>query len=240
MKRSLICMDECNKEIKVKMKRFVFLLLFVLAACAPRSSQVALPEFLPTATAYIDPSYPTSQAAMTTQKQSMSGIEVRMDRAWQDGKSVNADVCFTLPDASDWSIWTVSLNYAGTVLQEYGTTLLSLQEGANGQPGLRCDTLTFVVPPDADLSMATVVVDAIAAYPREGEYCSVYMPKIQQAMMERGTGILLDCLDVNGTQMMQITGKPPEMTQEQAEEIVFSDEFYKVNGPWSFSFSLTQ
>ena len=177
---------------------------------------------------------------MTTQKQSMSGIEVRMDRAWQDGKSVNADVCFTLPDASDWSIWTVSLNYAGTVLQEYGTTLLSLQEGANGQPGLRCDTLTFVVPPDADLSMATVVVDAIAAYPREGEYCSVYMPKIQQAMMERGTGILLDCLDVNGTQMMQITGKPPEMTQEQAEEIVFSDEFYKVNGPWSFSFSLTQ
>jgi hypothetical protein len=224
------------------MKRFVFLLAFLLAACAPRSSQVALPEFLPTATAYIDPSYPTAQASITTQKQSTSGIEVRVDRAWQDGKSVNADVCFTLPDASDWSINTASLNYGETVLEQFGTTLLSLQEGGNGQPGLRCDTLTFVIPPDADLSNATIQVNSIGAYPRNDDYCSLLMPKIQQAMMERGTGILLDCVDVsgNGTLTMQITGKPPEMTQEQAEEIVYSDEFYTVKGPWSFPFSLTQ
>ncbi len=87
---------------------------------------------------------------------------------------------------------------AGTVLQEYGTTLVSVQEPVNGGAGLRCDTLTFVVPPDADLSNATIVIDSIAATPREDEYCSVYMPKIQQAMLERGIGITLDCVDVNG------------------------------------------
>ena len=224
------------------MKRFVFLFVFVLAACAPRSSQVALPEFLPTATAYIDPSYPTAQASITTQKQSTSGIEVRIDRAWQDGKSVNADVCFTLPDASDWSIWTAALNYGETVLEQFGTTLISLQEPGSGQPGLRCDTLTFVIAPDADLSNAYIQVNSIGAPPRQDDYCSMYMPKIQQAMMERGTGIVLDCVDVGGSGAltMQITGKPPEMTQEQAEEIVFSDEFYTVKGPWSFPFSLTQ
>jgi len=224
------------------MKRFVLLWVILLAACAPRSAQVALPQFLPTATAYIDPSYPTAQAALTTQKQSSSGIEVRMERAWQDGKNVNADVCFTLPDASDWSIWTASLNYGDTILEQFGTTLISLQEAANGQPGQRCDTLTFVIPPDADLSNASIQVTAIGAPPRQDDYCSVYMPKIQQAMTERGTGIIVECVDAagDGALTMQITGKPPEMTQEQAEEMVFSDEFYTVRGPWSFPFSLTQ
>jgi hypothetical protein len=172
--------------------------------------------------------------------QTASGIEVRMERASMEGKSVNADVCFTLPDTSDWAIWSASLNYGGTVLQEYGTTLVSLQEPAAGVAGLRCDTLTFVVPPDADLTNATIVIDSIATTPREGEYCSVYMPKIQQAMLERGIGIVLDCVDVNGLLTMQITSIPPEMTQEQAEQIVYSDEFYTVKGPWSFSFNLSQ
>ncbi|HRQ25241.1 MAG TPA: hypothetical protein PLF42_17575, partial [Anaerolineales bacterium] len=93
--------------------------------------------------------------------------------------------------------------------------------------------------PDADLSSATVVIDSIAATPREGEYCSVYLPKIQQAMEERGTGITLDCVEMNGALTMQITGFPPSMTQQQAEEIVYSDEFYTVTGPWTFSFDLS-
>lgn len=220
------------------MKRLSLLFVFILAACAPSTPQVELPQFLPTATAYIDPSYPTAQADVASPNQVAGGIEVRMESVWLDGKNVNTNVCFTLPDASDWSIWTASLNYAGNVLQEYGTTLASLQEPANGQPGLRCDTLTFVVAPDADLSNASIVIEAIAAYPREGEYCSVYMPKIQQAMLDRGIGIVLECVDVNGVQTMQITSIPPEMTQEQAEQIVYSDEFYTIKGPWSFSFNL--
>jgi hypothetical protein len=140
---------------------------------------------------------------------------------------------------SDWSIWSANLNYGGTVLQEYGTTLVSLQEPANGGKGLRCDTLTFIVAPDANLANASIVIDSVGATPREGEYCSVYMPKIQQAMLERKTGIVLNCVaDANGALTMQITSKPSEMTQQQAEEIVYSDEFYTVKGPWNFSFSL--
>jgi hypothetical protein len=223
------------------MKKFVVLLLVFITACAPASQQqVVLPQMLPTATADIDASYPTAEVQLAQPNQTASGIEVRMERAWVDGKSVNADVCFTLPDLSDWSIWSASLVYGETFLQEYGTTLVSLQEPAGGVPGLRCDTLTFIVPPDADLSNVTVVIDSIAATPREDEYCSVYLPKIQQAMAERGTGITLDCVDVNGVLTMQITGFPPSMTQQQAEEIVYSDEFYTVTGPWTFSFDLSQ
>ena len=223
------------------MKKFIVLLMLFITACSPSSQEsVVMPAFLPTATAYIDPSYPTAEAALAESNQTASGIDVRVDRAWVEGKNVNADVCFTLPDASDWSIWSASLTYAGAVLQEYGTTLLILQEPADGQPGVRCDTLTFVVPPDADLTNAVIEIGSIAAPPQQDEYCSVYMPKIQQALLERGVGIVLDCVDVNGVLTMQIVSRPPEMTQEQAEQIVYSDEFYAVKGPWSFPFNLSQ
>lgn len=223
------------------MKKFYIVWLFLLAACAPpQDSQIVLPQLQSTATAYIAPSYPTAEVNLSVPNQTAAGIEVTMMRAWVEGKNVNADVCYTMPDAADWSIWAASLNYGGIVLQEYGATLVSLQEPANGQPGLRCDTLTFVVAPDADLSNSAITIEAIAAPPQSGDYCDIYLPKIQQAMAERGTGIAVDCVEVNGALTMQIISKPAEMSQEQAEQIVYGDEFYTVRGPWNFPFNLSQ
>ncbi|HNH26757.1 MAG TPA: hypothetical protein PLR93_07040 [Anaerolineales bacterium] len=226
----------------MKKMSIALLLMILISACAPaQDSQVVLPQLLPTATAYIDASsYPTAEANVSAAQQTAAGIDVRMNRAWMEGKNVNAEVCFTLPDASDWSIWAANLAYSGIVLQEYGTTLQSIQESANGQPGVRCDILTFVVAPDADLTNAAINIDAIAAPPQPSEYCDLYLPKIQQAMLERGTGISVDCVDVNGALTMQILNKPAEMSQEQAEQLVYSDEFYTVRGPWSFPFNLSQ
>jgi hypothetical protein len=229
-----------SKIGEIQMKQSIIFLSLILAACAPATQPVVLPEFLSTPTPHIDASYPTAQVSIKAPDQSASGIDIHVEKAWVEGKNVNANVCFTMPDESDWSIYAASLAYGGVILQEYGTTLLSVQDATDGQAGARCDTLTFVVPPDADLSSATIVIDAVGATPREGEYCSVYMPKIQQSMMERGIGIVLDCADVNGTLTMQIVSIPPEMSQEQAEQVVYSDEFYTVRGPWSFSFDLAQ
>jgi hypothetical protein len=125
-------------------------------------------------------------------------------------------------------------------VEQFGSTLLSFEEPAGGQAGRRCDTLTFVVPPDADLSSATLSINSIGAAPRADDYCSVYQPKIQQILLERGIGIALECVDVNGTLTMQIAARPPEMTQEQAEQIVYSDEFFTLPGPWIFALSLGQ
>ena len=224
------------------MKRTILLLTLLLVACSPfvvqqsnTNSSTAIP------TAYIDPSYPTVQAAPAVVSQLSSGIEVRADRAWRDGKQVNVDLCFTLPDTSDWSVWGASLNYADQSVFDFGSTMLSLQEPVEGQAGIRCDTLSFLnVPPDADLSNVTVTIDAIAAPPRAEDYCTIYMPKIQQALTERGIAITLNCADVNGVQAMQIVSKPDTMSQEEAEQLVYSDEFYTVKGPWSFTFNLGQ
>lgn len=220
------------------MKKLVFVLVLLLSACnlqtLPQASQ-QLP------TAYIDPSYPTLESAPVASIQISSGVEVRAERAWRDGKEVHANICFTLLNESDWSVWSASLHYADVVIFDFASTMLSLQEPVEGQSGLRCDTLSFFnIPPDADLSNVTIMVDAIAAPPRAEEYCMIYMPKIQQSLNERGIAIQLGCVDSNGVQTMQILSRPDTLSQEEAEQIVYSDEYYTVRGPWAFTFNLGQ
>ena len=220
------------------MKRILTFVCLLLAACNLSSAPQAVGAV---PTAYIDPSYPTVAAQPVTAMQASNGIEVRADRAWRDGKQVNVNVCFTLLDASNWWIGSASLQYPGASISDFGTTMLSIQEPTEGKSGQRCDTLSFLnVPPDADLSSVTVTVDAIVAQPSAEDYCTIYMPKIQQALNERGIAITLNCADVNGVQTMQIASKPDNMSQEEAEQIVYSDEFYTVKGPWSFTFNLGQ
>jgi hypothetical protein len=66
------------------------------------------------------------------------------------------------------------------------------------------------------------------------------MPKIQQSLQERGIAITLDCPVVDGSATMQITSKPDSMSQDEAEQLVFSDEFYTVKGPWTFPVTFEQ
>jgi hypothetical protein len=220
------------------MKRILLFACMFLAAC----NLSTVPQDVPTGpTAFIDPSYPTMESAPVTLMQTSSGIEVRADRAWRDGKQVNVDVCFTLLDVSNWSVLSASLQYPGASILDFGSTLLSLQEPVEGQSGQRCDTLSFLnVPPDADLSSVTVTIDSIAAQPGAEDYCSIYMPKIQQTLTERGIAVTLSCADVNGVETMQIASKPDTMSQEEAEQLVYSEEFFTVKGPWSFTFNLGQ
>ena len=220
------------------MKKVLMMLVFLASACSPFTQQGLVPTG---PTALIDPSYPTAESAPAEAVQSSSGFNVVANRAWRDGKQVNAEVCFTLPDGSDWSVWGASLQYSDVTIFDFSTSLLSIQTPVEGQPGFRCDTLSFQnVPPDADLSSVMISVDSIAAPPRPEEYCTIYMPKIQQALDERATGILLGCVDSGGVQVMQIISKPDAMSQEEAVQIVYSDEFYTVKGPWSFTFNLGQ
>ncbi len=212
----------------------------VLAGCAPMAP-AGLPTFVaPGATAEINEAYPTQQAAQQNTSQTVGGFAINLQRAWRDGKQVNANVCFTLPDASDWTIWNAHFDYAGQSVAEFSSSMLSRKDPNGNQPGQRCDTLSFYVPPDADLSSASLTIDSIGAYPTQDEYCSLYLPKIQQAMADRGTGISVNCSDQNGSMAMEITSKPAGMSQEDAEKAVYSDEFYTVKGPWTFPVTFSQ
>jgi len=220
---------------------FLFLLSLITTACGLTAPQPVRPVGIPLATPMIDTtSYPTLQAPEVNTSQAVSGFSVNLQRAWRDGKQVNADLCFTLPDTSDWTIWAVHLDYAGQTTSEFSSSMLNKQDAANGQPGRRCDEVGFYVPPDANLSSASLTVESLGAPPSAGEYCSFYMSKIQQTLIERGIAITLNCADVNGVATMQIVSKPDSMSDEDAQKIVYSDEFYTVKGPWTFQVSLGQ
>jgi hypothetical protein len=211
----------------------------MITACSPLGFPQGVSQSLPTA--LNDPSYPTIESAPGAALQVSSGINVSANRAWRDGKEVNVELCFTLIDGSDWSIWGANLMYADVVVLDFASTMLSLQEPVEGQSGVRCDVLSFFnVPPDADLTGVTITVDAIAAPPSVEDYCTIFMPKIQQSLNERGIAIVLGCVDTGGTPVMQILSRPDAMSQEEAEQIVYSDEFYTIKGPWSFTFNLGQ
>jgi hypothetical protein len=218
--------------------------LVTLGACGPTGpTSPILPTFLPPAqlaTPQPNEAYPTAQASESNASQTVSGFSVSLERAWRDGKHVYADVCFTLPDASDWTVWNAHFEYGGETVSEFSSSLKNKQDAAAAQPGQRCDELGFYVPPDADLSAASLTIESLGAYPRADEYCSLYMPKIQETLHQRGIDITLDCPDVNGTKALQITSKPASMSQEEAEQLVFSDEFYTVKGPWTFPVTFSQ
>jgi len=215
-----------------KLFPLIFFLALMVSACgANQTPQVVLPTIE-------QDSYPTLQASGSGSSQNVGGFNVNLQRAWRDGKTVNADVCFAMPDTSDWTIWSTHLDYGNQTITDFEA---SLQNSSNGQPGKRCDQISFYVPPDADLSSASLVIESIGARPTTDEYCSLYMPKIQQALNQRGLGIALDCKpDSNGVKTMQIISKPASMSEADAEKIVYSDEFYTIKGPWKFSVNLGQ
>jgi hypothetical protein len=233
------------------MSRFLTVLaligLLALTACGPGAPGPAiLPTFLAPvgggagAAPEINAAYPTQQAQQLNASQTVGGFAVSVQKAWRDGKQVNADVCFTLPDTSDWTVWAAHLEYGGQAVSEFSSTMLSRQDASGDQPGQRCEQLGFYVPPDADLASSALTIESLGAYPTQDEYCSLYMPKIQQALQDRGVGITLECSDLNGALAMKIAGKPDSMSQDEADQIVYSDEFYTVKGPWSFPLTFGQ
>ncbi|MGA7193198.1 MAG: hypothetical protein WBW94_06170 [Anaerolineales bacterium] len=220
------------------MKKLIPMLVFlalILSACGTNQSPQVV---LPTINAV---SYPTVQASQPAFHQNVGGFDVSLQRTWRDGKTVYADVCFALPDQSNWTIWAADFNYSGQSITDFSASLLNRQNASNGQPANRCDQISFYIPPDADLTSASLVIESIGAYPTQDEYCSLYMPKIQQTLNQRGIAITLDCKpNANGVMTMQIVSKPASMSQDDAEKIVYSDEFYTVKGPWKFAVNLGQ
>jgi hypothetical protein len=225
------------------MKWFIIVLTalaFAGTACGPASSSqpgFVAPQNL--ATPVINTtSYPTILSPQTSSSENVSGFAVNLQRAWRDGKQVYADVCYPLPDSSDWIIWSAQFNYGDQTVTQYSTTMVSKQDAANGQPGQRCDELGFYIPPDADLSFASLVIQSLGAQPTPEEYCSIYMPKIQEALVQRNIAITLGCVDINGARTMQIVSKPATMSDQEANQIVYNDEFFTIKGPWTFPVSL--
>lgn len=193
--------------------------------------------------------------------------DLRFEEDEAGSVTVLLDICFPMPTNNvNWTIYAATLSYSGFVVGDYGTTPIEIllvnpdrtamvYEYANNQfttferPALesetshRCDTVYFWGQPkevvDSELNIAIL---ALSADPTEGQTCtSDLVAQAQEAMDARAEGIILGCSDDGsgyaGITMIQI---PDEISQDAADQIFFSNEFYLdtfgLVGPWVFSF----
>ncbi len=225
----------------------------------PLSSAVPLPS---NASTQLD-NVPAENQVVT---QTVNGVAVSATHFRLETNQLKVNVCFTIHDTADWSIWKASLAYAvdkQTIeTADFGGIPLELREfPVNGQQriitfgldgeknismamagaeptGRRCDTLYFEVQPEADLSNLKLTIHALATYPRESEVCGWYLTKVQKMLDAQQAGIKIQCVAHPTGSRLQIVEKPASMSEAEAENLIYSEEFFTVPGPWVFQASL--
>jgi hypothetical protein len=200
--------------------------------------------------------------------QRVNNIEVTVDNFRREKDRVLVDVCFDLPDDSDWTMWDASLKYGEGVyvwsegrpieirkppvdgkqqvmtFSETGGMEVNWEAATDDQKGYRCETIYFdSVPSDASQTRFTFIVNAFEAAPREGETCSQsYLEKWQAALDARKTGITVTCIEENYISGLEVADKPASMSVEEAEAIIHSTDLYLdvngIKGPWIFEFDI--
>lgn len=152
-----------------------------------------------------------------------------------DEDQVKIDVCFNLPDQQDWMLDRARLQLGALTLDQTGGELLEYEQATSqGKPGRRCDTFYFEAPLNSVVSEAILTIESVSAPPREGQYCEFLLSTVQPFLDQRGAGIKVSCTEQTGYSDAKVISKPDDMTQAEAEQIAFSREYYRVDGPWQF------
>ncbi len=194
--------------------------------------------------------------------QVVDGITVSTSNPRIEGDKLSLDVCFTLPDDSNWIIWKASLKTEDTIVSDFAATPIELRlppvngqqkvitQDALGNPserteavvgdrrGRRCDTLSFQVSGGSNVSTASLTVNSIAAQPAEGQYCA-YLEKVQKQLNARNVSIVISCTEKDGSTNSVVVSKSASMSQADAEQLVYSDEWFTKTGPWVFDLSIS-
>jgi hypothetical protein len=203
-----------------------------------------------------------------TKPQMVNGVEVRFEEAWQEEKAITVNICFDLPDDSDWTIWNSTLERDGKIyhwtemaptelrtppeddMQELwafkpeGGVEIETVPADPDQPGYRCETIYFQGATNpAPSTLFTLSIEALEATPREGEYCSsAYLRKVQDALDARQTGITVKYIEEEYHDGLEVVTKPETMSMEAAKAYLASPNFYLdlngLRGPWVFTFTL--
>lgn len=203
--------------------------------------------------------------------QKVNGILVTADNFRRENNKLLLDVCYEFPTNLDWTIWDAHLDdgVSGSLAWDKADPIIirdppvdgkqkvtpfeRTQVGVKvGEPrwedasdttmGLRCDTLYFDGVSEVSTHL-TFTLDAIAAYPSEGEECDpAYLAKYQAALDARNIGIKVDCRHEEYTSGVEVLDKPASMSLDEAENILHSNDLFLdlrgIRGPWVFEYEI--
>lgn len=203
--------------------------------------------------------------------QKTNGILVTIDNFRRENNKFLLDVCYDFPTNLDWTIWDAHLDdgVSGSIAWDKADPIIIREPPVDGKQrvtpfertqvgikvgeprwedasdttmGLRCDTLYFDGVSEVSTHL-TFTLDAIAAYPKEGEECDpAYLAKYQAALDARNTGIKVDCRHEEYMSGVEVLDKPASMSLEEAENILHGNDLFLdirgIRGPWVFVFEL--
>ena len=161
---------------------------------APISTPIATPLALST-------NFAAEQAllpAAVAQDQRVNGILMRVGNLNREGDRLRIDVCFTLPDDQDWTIWNATLDLGGAQFSDPEITLLE----ARYRKGNGLDTVLYLNDlghPDFREEPSTV--DEIDPGAQAGHRCDTLSFKLPVETKQEGAATLrIDWINVDPSQ----------------------------------------
>lgn len=205
-------------------------------------------------------------ARSAVQSQSELGIEISIANFRRNGNEIFVDVCYEMPDNSDWTVDKATLAAGNSVVLplsggagleftrslddtkkqrttfDKGSVLVDEYTVFAGTPDYRCDSLSFgPVETGANLSSMKLVIHSLIAIPREGQECQLFLNKVQSALDIQKSGIQIGCSQATGGAKVTIASKPEGMSQAEAETIVAQHTSpAKIQGEWKFDGEIKQ
>ena len=203
------------------------------------------------------------RSAGEIQTQTVNGITMQASNFRIENRQLKLDLCFDMPDDGPWIEWKASLKSGQHTSQLFQIDLIELRKPAiNGQQevmtstedyfepdknnglGRRCDILTFSEVINFS-GPATITIEAIVAEPGQGGVCeAAYLQRVNDELDKYDPALEANCFiessEGGGSSSgLILTGKPENMTQQEGENILFSNEFFLdahgVRGPWVFN-----
>ena len=200
-----------------------------VAVGAPQQPPVAAP-----AQAVVNSGAMKSSA--TTQV--VNGMSVALSGIKRVDDTVLADLCFQLPSAADWQLFSypddVILATGGQQFTMAAAHLIDWQTSASGVKTHRCDELTFSVPASVDLSAATLTVKRLITTVPESTDCAA----LQSSLSRAATGIVIKCSRSDYGMSIDGVQKPSAISDDVVNRLVVDAGKDTVAGPWVFQTSV--
>lgn len=216
----------------------VLLALVIIGFWLARLSGVQR-SFSPEANKSSQPAGSMQASVYEVQKQNVNGIEVTASNFRLEENLVKVDVCFQVPDKSEWSDWSIfatTLDYGSGKVSDFWEGVIEGRSMPDSATWQQCDWIGFQVPADVSLSSLTLTIEIIGALPVEGHQCEEWRAMLNKEEDAASLGIEAECKQVDGGAQFTIINKPAAMSEDELNLIISKSRM--VMGPWIFTSDL--
>lgn len=190
-----------------------------------------------------------------TQNQNSVQVEIRSMSKSIDGQNISLELCYPGSVGNfHYQPQNIGITVDETPIVEFGMTLkefifnkpngklhfrgkdlesIEMHQAMNqGKPALRCDDLSFMLPPNKSPAKVVIEIDRLQRDLPEIFLCKDFRAEAAIKKLK----IEFDCDDSNPNQSpsFKIRNKPTDITDQEALNSIYEAALHPVIGPWRF------